>query len=87
MTSVPDASTFITLDNVASDFQIYTANVAHVGTYQVQVTATIAQETFPGSGVNMSSSFSFAVTVVDGCDGVTVATTSIEDQVRYAWSL
>ena len=40
-----------------------TTNLADVGIYQVTVTATIPEETSPGSGVNMSDTFIFQITV------------------------
>ena len=59
VTSTPDASGFVTFDSASKNFQIQTTDMAHIGVYQVTVTATIPIETAPGSGVNMSDSFSF----------------------------
>ena len=65
-TSTPDASAFVTHDSTAQNFLIQTANIAHIGVYQVTVTATIPVETSPG--VNMSEAFIFQITVIDSCD-------------------
>ena len=59
MTSTPDASGFVTFDSASMNFQIETADMAHINVYQVTVTATIPIETAPGSGVYMSDSFVF----------------------------
>ena len=70
-TSPAGASSFVTLDSANSNFQIQTSDLAHVGTYQVTVTATIPVETSPG--VNMSDSFSFQITVIHPCYTTTLS--------------
>ena len=58
--------------------------MADLGTYTVYVTATIPQETSPGSGVSMSTTFSFTVEVIDPCESTTLTFSPvILDMVAY----
>ena len=83
-TSLPDASSFVTLDSVSNNFQIQTANIALKGVYTVTVTATVPVETAPGSGVNISDTFSFTITVIDACETTTMSFNPIvTDMLAY----
>ena len=55
-TSTPDASSFVTLDSVTSNFAIQTSSTADVNIFSLTITATIPLETSTGSGINMSIS-------------------------------
>ena len=84
VTSTPDASGFVTFDSASMNFQIETADMAHIDVYQVTVTATIPIETAPGSGVYMSDSFAFSIYVRDACDTTTLSfDPAVSDMLAY----
>ena len=55
-----------------SNFDIQTTSPTDADTYAVTVTAEIPVETSPGSGVNISNSFTFQITVSDACPSSTL---------------
>lgn len=87
VTLVPSpAISFVTYDSATQKFVVNTADALNVGSYTIQVTATVPQETSPGSGVNMSNQFDFIITVDDTnpCDTTSLSfNPAVADMLAY----